>query len=66
LLDKLQKNAIPLAHNGKTLGFWMSAIWDPRRHMSAQAEDFIEELYTATRDHYPGKAFNLTGVAQRA
>lgn len=66
LLEELRPNAIPLKHDGKTLGFWMSAIWDPRRHMSAQAEGFIEELFAATRENYPGKSFDLTDVAQRA
>jgi len=34
--------------------------------MSAQAEGFIEELFAATRENYPGKSFDLTDVAQRA
>jgi len=59
LLDKMQGNAIPLAREGRQIGFVMSVLWDPRRYMPPAAAAFIEGLHAATREDYPGKAFGF-------
>lgn len=59
LLDKMQASAIPLVREGRQIGFAMSVLWDPRRYMPPAAAAFIEGLYAATRDDYPGKAFSF-------
>jgi LysR family cyn operon transcriptional activator len=63
LLKEMECNAVPLRHEGKQLGFWMSAVWDPRRYMSPLTQAFINELHDAVRRDYPGKRFGFTKLA---
>lgn len=60
LLNGMEPHAIPLQQDGKQLGFWMSAVWDPRRYRPPPAIAFVEELHAATRDGYPGQAFRFS------
>lgn len=59
LLGEMSENAIPLHQEGKQLGFWMSAVWDPRRHQSPPVLTFIDELCEAVRHNYPGRSFHF-------
>ena len=51
--------ALPLQRDGRQLGLWMSAIWDPRRYLPPAGRILIEEAYKFTRQRYPGKVFGL-------
>lgn len=52
--------AIPLLHNGRPMGVWMSIIWDPRRFLTLAAKKFIEQIRAHSRRSYPGKRLRLT------
>lgn len=65
LLKEMEGNAVPLQHEGKQLGFWMSAVWDPRRYVSPLTQAFINELHDAVRRDYPGKRFGFTKLVAR-
>ena len=58
---------VPLAQNGRLLGLWMQAVWDPRRYTSAAVHNFVAALARETESHYPGKAFGAGQlVSERA
>src|SRR6185436_4979575 len=48
---------VPLAQDGRVLGLWMQAVWDPRRYTSAAVHNFVATLAVETEGNYPGKAF---------
>ncbi|HVF64972.1 MAG TPA: hypothetical protein VNE58_13360 [Casimicrobiaceae bacterium] len=45
------------AQNGRVLGLWMQAGWDPRRYVSEAMQNFVDALFAHTRTGYPGKSF---------
>jgi DNA-binding transcriptional LysR family regulator len=53
---------IPLQQEGKQLGLWISAVWDPRRYLPPTARTFVEVIYRFTRRDYPGKAFRFRNL----
>jgi LysR family cyn operon transcriptional activator len=53
---------IPLQQEGKQLGLWISAVWDPRRYLPPTARTFIDVIYRFTRRDYPGKAFRFKNL----
>jgi DNA-binding transcriptional LysR family regulator len=58
---------VPLTQNGRQLGRWMQALWDPRRYASPLVQQFIEELVAFTRSDYPGKSYRIKAMlASRA
>src|SRR5262245_9963310 len=50
---------VPLTQNGRQLGRWMQALWDPRRYTSPLVQQFIGELVSYTRKDYPGKDYRI-------
>jgi len=60
-LENVRQKVIPIWHNQKPIGMWMSAIWDPRRYLTPAAKIFIEETYQFTRKEFPGQ--KVRGVA---
>ncbi|MGI9384819.1 MAG: LysR family transcriptional regulator [Methyloligellaceae bacterium] len=66
LLGEMRANAVPLHQDGRQLGFWMSAVWDPRRHVSPPAMAFIDELHQAALHDYPGKSFQFGQLVHTA
>lgn len=62
LLGALKDSAIPICHGDRLLGFNMSVLWDPRRHVSPAVEIFVENLCAATRSNYPGRAFDFPNM----
>jgi LysR family cyn operon transcriptional activator len=62
LLDKLRANAVPLRHDRKVLGYWMSAMWDPRRYRSLISRAFVDELHDFTKKDFPGSSFRFSDI----
>jgi DNA-binding transcriptional LysR family regulator len=54
-----------LARDGRALGLWAQAVWDPRRHLPAYATSFLRTLIEYTRDSYPGHHLRLTREVRR-
>ena len=50
---------VPLTQNGRHLGIWMHALWDPRRYTPPVVHSFINELSEHTKIRYPGKLFGV-------
>lgn len=50
--------AVPVLLDGRSVGGWIAATWDPRRPLPPYAEAFIDELATATSRSYPGRRFD--------
>src|SRR5262249_14613041 len=48
--------AVPLLHDGRSLGAWVAVSWDPRRFLSPYAQAFVDELAAFTRRGSPGRA----------
>ena len=64
--NKSDPRAVPLTHNGRALGLWMHAMWDPRRYTSPTALNFIAALRDETKTNYPGKSFGARNLLQPA
>jgi LysR family transcriptional regulator, cyn operon transcriptional activator len=47
--------AVPLVHNGASIGRWAHIAWDPQRFLAPYAEHFVEELVAYCRRDYPGR-----------
>jgi DNA-binding transcriptional LysR family regulator len=60
-LENVRQRVVPVWHDQKPIGMWMSAIWDPRRYVTPAAKIFIEEAYQFTRNEFPGQ--QIGGVA---
>lgn len=58
-LVEIKRRALPLEQDGRQLGLWMSAIWDPRRYLPPAAKIFMDAAYKFTRRNYPGRVFGL-------
>jgi DNA-binding transcriptional LysR family regulator len=56
---KADPRAVPLTQNGRALGLWMHALWDPRRYTPPAAHNFIVALRGQTRADYPGKSLRI-------
>jgi DNA-binding transcriptional LysR family regulator len=54
-----------LVRNGRPLGLWAQAVWDPRRHLPAYAAGFLQTLIENTRRSYPGHHLRLTREVRR-
>jgi len=54
-----------LVRNGRPLGMWVSAVWDPRRHLPSYAASFLKTLVDHTRHSYPGHRLRLTREVRR-
>lgn len=50
---------VPLTQNGRHLGIWMYALWDPRRYTPPVVHSFIDELSEYTKTNYPGKSLGV-------
>lgn len=61
-LSDVRPRIVPLLLEGRQLGLWISAIWDPRRYLPPAARTFIDVLHDFTRRDYPGKAFRLRNL----
>src|SRR5262245_8631412 len=55
----------PVLLNGRPVGGWAGANWDPRRVLPAYAKRFLEDLTAATARSYPGKEFRLASLLPR-
>ena len=55
LPDSVQ--AAPLLQHGRSIGRWLTIAWNPRRQLTAYAEQFIEELVSHCSRAYPGREF---------
>jgi DNA-binding transcriptional LysR family regulator len=55
----------PVFLNGRPVGGWMGACWDPRRVLPAYAKSFLEDLAASTAQSYPGKEFRLASLLPR-
>jgi DNA-binding transcriptional LysR family regulator len=53
--------AIPLVHQGRSIGRWSMAAWRPERHLAPYARRFVDELVDYAQRAYPGR-----GLARRA
>ena len=60
-LENVRQKVVPVWHDQKPIGMWMSAIWDPRRYLTPAGKNFIEEAYQFTRKEFPGQ--EIPGVA---
>src|SRR2546421_1000178 len=58
-LIRTRQKVIPLQHEGKPLGLWMSVIWEGKRYLTPAAKTFIDVAYQFTRREYPGKKFHF-------
>jgi len=47
--------AVPLVHRGASIGSWAHIAWDPQRFLAPYAEQFVKEIVTYCRRHYPGR-----------
>ncbi|HKO69258.1 MAG TPA: LysR substrate-binding domain-containing protein, partial [Burkholderiaceae bacterium] len=56
---KADPRAVPLTQNGKALGLWMQALWDPRRYTLPAAHNFIAALREHVKEDYPGKSLRI-------
>lgn len=56
---KADPRAVPLTQNGRALGLWMHALWDPRRYTPPAAHNFIAALREQTEADYPGKSLRI-------
>jgi DNA-binding transcriptional LysR family regulator len=54
-----------LVRNGRPLGMWTRAVWDPRRHLPPYGETFLRVLVDYTRRSYPGHRLRLTREIRR-
>jgi len=54
-----------LVRNGRPLGTWARAVWDPRRHFPPYAQSFLRVLVEYTRRSYPGHRLRLTREVRR-
>jgi DNA-binding transcriptional LysR family regulator len=54
-----------LRRDGRALGLWAQAVWDPRRHLPAYATGFLQALIEHTRHSYPGHDLRLTREVRR-
>ena len=61
-LSEARPHIVPLRLEGRQLGLWISAIWDPRRYLPPAARIFIDMLQDFARRDYPGKAFRLRNL----
>jgi LysR family cyn operon transcriptional activator len=61
-LSYVRPRIVPLLLEGRQLGLWISAIWDPRRYLPPIARAFVDVLHDFTRRDYPGKAFRLRNL----
>ncbi len=64
-LDRSRVAIAGLLRDGRPLGLWGRAVWDPDRHLPAYARDFIETLARYTRTSYPGHRLGLTRAVSR-
>jgi LysR family cyn operon transcriptional activator len=55
----------PLLAGGRSIGNWLSVVWDPRRFLPAYGTRFVEELAARTRETYPGKRFERIASFRR-
>lgn len=53
---------VPLHQEGRQLGLWISAVWDPRRYLPSTAQTFIDVIHRFTRKDYPGKTFRFKNL----
>ncbi len=58
-MTPIRHRVLALQQDGRQLGLWMSAIWDPRRYLPPAGRIFIEEAYRFTRRQYPGRVLGL-------
>ncbi len=61
-LSDVRPRIVPLLLEGRQLGLWISAIWDPRRYLPPAAQTFIDVLHDFTSRDYPGKEFRLRNL----
>jgi LysR family nitrogen assimilation transcriptional regulator len=54
-----------LVRDGRPLGSWSGAVWDPRRHMPPHAEIFLDLLARYTARRYPGHRLKVTREVPR-
>jgi DNA-binding transcriptional LysR family regulator len=54
-----------LVRDGRPLGSWSGAVWDPRRHMPPHAEIFLDMLARQTATKYPGYRVKVTREVPR-
>ncbi len=55
-----------LAQGGRALGMWARAVWDPRRYLPPQGEQFISVLVGCMRRSYPGHHLGLSRDVRRS
>ena len=65
-LGQTTQKVIPLRHGGKSLGLWMSVIWEGKRYLTPAARTFIDVAYQSTRRRYPGKRFHFEKLGSAA